>query len=108
MTYSKEKDFQAAVLQLAKLRGWRTAHFGNTVKIVRRGDGYKTIADKGAAGFPDLVLVRKARLIFAELKLDKGRLEQSQKEWLEALEQAGMVVYVWRPRDWDEIQIALA
>ena len=108
MTYTKEKDFQAAVLQVARLRGWLVAHFGNTVKIVKRGDDYKTIPDRDAAGFPDLVLVRRDRVLYVELKLDKGVVSEAQDLWLDALETAGQTCFVWRPKDWDFIQTALA
>ena len=54
-------------------------------------------------GFPDLVLVKPNRLIFAELKREKGKLTDSQREWLKALEEAGAECYVWYPHQWDEI-----
>ena len=56
------------------------------------------------AGFPDLVLVRPPRVIFAELKRDDGTVSTSQAEWLAALAACPTVEsYVWRPRDWDVI-----
>lgn len=108
MIYTREKDFQAAVLQVARMRGWMSAHFGSTVKIVKRGTGYKTIGDRGASGFPDLVLVRRDRVMFVELKLDKGVVSEAQHLWLDALEAAGQTCFIWRPRDWDFINAALA
>jgi hypothetical protein len=92
------------VLAIAQAYGWKTATFGNTVKIVRGKEGYKTIPDKDAVGFPDLVLVRGHMIIFAELKLDgkKYKLTETQKEWLEALRRVScknMIVATWRPAD---------
>jgi hypothetical protein len=55
------------------------------------------------AGFPDLVLVRD-RVIFAELKRDKGQLSVDQYEWLEMLKKTGAEVYVWRPCEWTKIE----
>jgi hypothetical protein len=58
-------------------------------------------------GFPDLVLVRD-RVIYAELKSEKGRLRPEQITWLERLDKAGATAYVWRPSDWpDAIYAAL-
>lgn len=55
------------------------------------------------AGFPDLVLVKDDRLIFAELKREKGRLTEAQKVWLKRLEATGAECYVWRPSQWQEV-----
>jgi hypothetical protein len=55
-------------------------------------------------GFPDLVLVRPPELIVAELKAERGKLSDAQKYWLEALEQCGVEVYVWRPTDELEVR----
>ena len=53
-------------------------------------------------GFPDLVLV-KNRVLFRELKTDKGRLTATQKEWIRALWDAGADIAVWRPADIDDV-----
>jgi hypothetical protein len=39
------------------------------------------------AGLPDLVLVKPPRVVFLELKSDKGRVRPEQQIWLDALEQ---------------------
>lgn len=56
-------------------------------------------------GMPDLILCRPPRLIFAELKTEKGQLSEYQKEWVELLGECGGNVecYVWRPGDIEEI-----
>ncbi len=54
-------------------------------------------------GFPDCVICRPPRLIFAELKTDTGRLTPDQERWIEMLRACGQEAYVWRPRDWDDI-----
>jgi hypothetical protein len=49
-------------------------------------------------------LVRGERLLFAELKREKGKLSAEQEAWLEDLRRVpGVEVYVWRPGDMDEI-----
>ena len=51
---------------------------------------------RSAAGFPDLVLVRPPRVIFAELKRENGRLTIPQKLWGDDLEQcSGVDYYLW-------------
>jgi len=64
-----------------------------------------------AAGFPDYVIVTKgvdARLVFAELKAENGKLTPAQLRWYTVLAHAGQDVYVWRPGDRDEIMRILA
>jgi hypothetical protein len=96
-----EKELQKVVIKHAKERGWRTAHFGNSVKIVRRKDGYKTIPDKNATGFPDLIIVRPPRVMAIELKGKSGILTDEQMRWLEDLDDCNIEVAIWRPNDWD-------
>ena len=58
------------------------------------------------AGFPDCVfgwLEPTPRLIFAELKSEKGELSAEQYFWLSLLQQQGQEAYLWKPSDWDEI-----
>jgi hypothetical protein len=68
----------------------------------RRGEWRTPI--QGDAGFPDIVLARDGRIIFAELKRTGGRPTPQQQMWLETLAQCdGVEVYVWNPNDWDRI-----
>lgn len=84
-----EATWQAQVLELAGLSGWTHFHPYN----MRRSD----------PGWPDLVLCRPPELIFVELKTDRGRVRPEQTVWLERLEACGAEVYIWRPRDFDEV-----
>lgn len=61
---------------------------------------------KSKAGWPDLVIAG-TEVIFTELKADKGRVSPEQAAWLGRLEQAGAKVYIWRPKDWPEIERTL-
>ena len=63
--------------------------------------GYHTHrSDRSEPGYPDLTLVKGGRLIFTELKTEKGKPTFAQSEWLHALAFAASVeVYVWRPTD---------
>jgi len=47
--------------------------------------------------------VQQGRLIFAELKREKGVLSVAQKQVLAELGTLGVEVYVWRPSDFDDI-----
>ncbi len=69
---------------------------------------YPTLRSKGStSGFPDRVLVRD-RVIFAELKTEKGVVSDSQREWLTGLARGGAEVYLWRPSDLDEVARVLS
>jgi len=99
-----EKSLQEAIIEYAEMQGWRVYHTYDSRRCT--------------PGFPDLVMVRgghPARLIFAELKKEGGRVSAVQRTWLNALEDAAtggagfkatedcrmnFEVYVWRPKDW--------
>lgn len=93
LTLIKEKDFQQAVMDCARYTGWLVYHTYD--------------ARRNAAGFPDLVLVRGGRVIFAELKTMRGRLSPAQVLWRDALCAGGTEWYLWRPSDWDAITTLL-
>lgn len=95
-----EKDFESQVKDLAKLFGWLYYHTWRSVH--------------SPAGFPDCVMVRRGRVIFAELKSKKGQLSEKQREWFDALQgvdkhrlREGLIpsieVYLWLPSAFDEI-----
>jgi hypothetical protein len=99
----REQDFQAAVITSARMLGWLVVHHrpGRT----RHGWATPMIGDPG---FPDLVLARNGRLLFAELKAAAGRTTPAQNKWLETLATvAGVEVFVWRPHAWNEIVTTL-
>jgi len=100
-----ESDWQATVLQLAALHGWR-AHHAPRAGVRKNGTVRRT--PHTAPGAPDLILVRGPRLIFAELKRETGRVKPEQAEWLAALTAASAEVYVWRPSDLCEVRAVLA
>jgi hypothetical protein len=77
-----ERDFMAQVTQLAELFGWQWAHFRPAMTT----KGWRTpVSGPLGKGWPDLVLVRPPRLIFAELKRDGGKLAQEQADVLSLL-----------------------
>ena len=102
MTYGiTEKDFSSQVEHLLYLFGWRWCHF----RVAFSNKGWRTPI-KGNKGFPDIVAVRPPtpRLLFIELKSEKGKLSIPQVEWLELLKQCkGVEVYCWKPSQFEEI-----
>jgi hypothetical protein len=97
-----ERSFQVSVVTLARLRGWRLAHF----RAAWTRDGWRT-AMAGDVGYPDLTMTRGGRLVFAELKASSGQLRPDQQVWIELLRETPAEVYVWRPDSWDEIERVL-
>jgi hypothetical protein len=95
-----EASFQSVVVEVARLAGWKVAHF----RAARTSKGWRTPVIADGAGWPDLCLARAPRLVFAELKSDSGKLRPNQSEWLDVLRLLPQVeVYLWRPADWDAL-----
>lgn len=88
-----ERAFQAAVVELATLLGWRCYHVPDS----RRCE----------AGWPDLALWRPPRFLLAELKTNKGRVRLIQQQTIDELRECGLEVYLWRPNMWSEIEATL-
>ena len=99
---TSEADFQTQIIALAHLQGGIVHHTRSAMN--RRGQWSTPI--QGDKGFPDLVLARGGRIIFAELKSEKGKPTPEQQAWLEALNW-GAEAYVWRPDDWPDIERTL-
>ena len=88
-----EAELQGAVIELARRLGWRSAHFRASRT---QSGGWATAVQGDGAGFPDLVLARDGRVLFIELKSEKGRTSSEQRLWLHELPDA----FVFRPADW--------
>ena len=88
------KAFQQQIEQYARLNGWLVYFTWRPIH--------------SPAGYPDLTMVRGARLIFAELKVKKDKPSPAQVEWLEALRATGKCeIYLWRPGSWEDIEVKL-
>jgi hypothetical protein len=128
-----EAELQRAVIELARSLGWGTTRSARQAMVDAAagygveppplgGLGYHPRYSLGSEpGWPDLTLVRRhdRRLVFAELKAERGRLSPRQEEVLELLRCLVMPgdppgtrwrtadgelcpsteVHVWRPSD---------
>lgn len=105
-----EAQFIDDVRQVAKARRWMPYHTHRS--------------DRSDVGFPDLVLARKGRVVFAELKAVTGSWRDGQREFLAELAgdtpddwhfdrcvyrwsnekgRARLIVACWTPLSWREI-----
>ena len=97
-----EREFSDAVVEYARLCGWR----------VHRDPYWRPTATD--AGYPDLTLARDGKVIFAELKVGRGRRTKAQECWaiaiygMESPKSAELCrYYEWRPDDWPMIEAVL-
>lgn len=102
-----EAEFQAQVVQLAGLCGWRVMHVRKS--IGRRGGKSAWQTTTSIKGWPDLFLYHPGRGLHfaAELKSDDGPVSAEQKTVLAELNRAGCPAVVWRPKDWDAVEMML-
>lgn len=90
-----ERQWMTQVTELAEMLGWTWAHF----RPAQTTKGWRTpVSGPMGKGFPDLIMARGDRLIFAELKAQDGRLTPEQRAALDVLRPA-CEVHVWRPTD---------
>ena len=88
-----EAQFQRQVVRYAELMGWRWYH-------TRR-------SERSPRGFPDLVLVRRPRVVFAELKAQRTPVTDDQRAWIAELRACDQEAYIFRPEQWQEIERCL-
>lgn len=89
-----EKAFMANVTSLAKDLGYWVYHNWTSIHSPR--------------GLPDLLMVKGDRLLWAELKNEKGKLSPHQEDVMALLKAAGQEVYLWKPSMMHEIAEILA
>ena len=90
-----EKEFSETVRRMATLFGWKVFCTWNS--------------QNSPAGEPDLRLLRYPREIWAELKREDGKVTPDQEKALDLLtEYPSKEVYLWRPRDLDQIERILS
>lgn len=101
----RERDFQRWVIDVARRLGWKVWHVPAPMRWdSKSGKGF--VGAQDAAGLADLILIRKERLIFAEVKGTGGKLSPKQVEFLDHVHDMGNP-YVWARAWWpgDEEQV---
>ena len=86
----RESDFQRAVVDLAKMLGWRVT--------------WTKWSLHSPKGWPDLFMVRGERVVVAELKVNADPTYE-QRDWLRLLAGTGKAeVFCWKPNCWPQIE----
>ena len=93
-----ELDLARQIRDLARQFGWLHVHF----RPAKTAHGWRTPVS-GDYGFPDVVLARDGRVIFAELKRDGQKARPEQLAWLEQLGGGACEAYLWTPSDFEQI-----
>ena len=85
-----EKSFQSQVVRYAELMGWRYWH---------------TLRSEGSPkGWPDLVLIRRPRILFVEIKAQRTPVTRDQQACIDALRACDQEAWIFRPSDWEKIE----
>lgn len=92
-----EREWQALVMEFARLNGWHVAHF----RPAMMRSGRWATAMSGDVGFPDLALARDGVVLLAELKVKAGKRTPEQWKWAQ---QIGAAARLWYPMHWPEVQ----
>lgn len=99
-----ERAFEREVIRYAESMGWliHKDRATNAPRICKHCKKPLKIP-RNDPGFPDLVMVRAGRVVWAELKSARGKPTKDQLCWLRALWAAGEECFVWKPEDWETI-----
>lgn len=92
----KEAELQKMVVEMARLFGWRVAHFRTALN--KRGH-YQTPVGADGAGFPDLCCVRD-RVVFIELKVGSNKLSVEQEAWRDKIMRSPAEWYLLTDKGW--------
>lgn len=87
-----ERQLQKAVFDFLKVAMPAESFFS----ALPGGDRQMTRAPGYVSGLPDILIIHEGQPIFVELKSEKGRLSEAQKDVREAIWRAGGYTYVAR------------
>ena len=89
----RESDIQRGIVQALSYAGWIVMHIPNqSTRGRQRWSGL-------VPGAPDLVAVKHGRVVFLEVKTEKGKVSEKQSEVHDLLRLHGMEVRVVRGAD---------
>lgn len=96
-----EAELQANLFELAGILRVRLLHVRRSI-----GKGKRWQTTTSIVGWPDIFAYSpKGNWHFAaELKSENGVVTPEQMQVLIDLEDAGVPTFIWRPKDWDQIQ----
>lgn len=99
---TSEREFQRTVEDYANVRRWEIFH----VRPAQTGSGNWVTPTR--PGLPDLILIRPPRVVFLELKSQRGSLRAEQRFVINLLQRCpGVDAFVARPSDWDAVRSLL-
>jgi hypothetical protein len=98
-----EAAFQKRLIGVAEELEWEWLHIGRSISRPNQG-----VRGSLLTGFPDLMLLRGSRLIFAELKAQKAPGPTVTQQLRLAQLSEAAECYIWRPSDWNHIIHVLA
>ena len=98
-----EKEIQQQIGELLVKLGYLVIRFnsggrfmnGNYVRF------YTILNNNRSAGLPDLAFMRNSRIIFVEVKTEKGKLRDTQQEFKTLAANNG--IEIWTARSWEEV-----
>jgi VRR-NUC domain-containing protein len=119
----KEREFQAWIIQVAELHGWRVWHVPTPMRPIGKN---QFVPDPRGRGLPDLIMLREdpPQAIFAEVKNETGDIAPEQAEFLRLVREVGyqahigeseriseaplVQAFLWRPAHRDLIEAVLS
>jgi len=109
-----EAQFMRQIVEYAELLRWhvfhdratnqRTTCAGCKARLLCANCQRPARVVRNTAGMLDLILIRRPRVIWAELKSDRGKLTPDQLTVFCELRASGQEAYVWRPKDFPTIE----
>lgn len=94
-----EREFTDQVLQMLATFGWQSLH----IRPGRTATSWRTPVAGNGKGFPDILAIRRERIVVAELKVGRNKLTEEQRDWLHLWQLARAEVFEWRPEDFQSI-----
>ncbi|MBK3666190.1 VRR-NUC domain-containing protein [Bradyrhizobium diazoefficiens] len=106
MQRSRESEIQAAICDYLALKGYLFSRTNNTPVFDKARGIHRSLPKYTRRGWPDICLIRNGQFIGIEVKAEKGKLSDDQKELGREIETHGGRYVVARSID-DLIQVGL-